>query len=91
MLPVTHGVDFTRWQILFYTIVLCLITLLPWLTGMSGLPYLAGSSILNMGFLGYAIALVTTKSAKLPMPMFRYSIIYLMALFAFLLLDHYLV
>lgn len=91
MLPVTHGVNFTRWQILFYTIILWLVTLLPWLTGMSGLPYLAGSTILNIGFLAYAIGLVVTKSAKLPMPMFRYSIIYLMALFAFLLLDHYLI
>jgi protoheme IX farnesyltransferase len=91
MLPVTHGVNFTRWQILFYTIILWLVTLLPWLTGMSGLPYLAGSTILNIGFLGYAIGLVVTKSPKLPMPMFRYSIIYLMALFAFLLLDHYLI
>jgi protoheme IX farnesyltransferase len=57
---------------------------------MSGLPYLMGTLILNIGFLGYAVALVLTKSDALPMPMFRYSIIYLMALFAFLLLDHYL-
>jgi protoheme IX farnesyltransferase len=90
MLPVTHGVAFTRWQILFYTIILSLVTLLPWLVGMSGLPYLMGTLILNIGFLGYAVALVLTKSDALPMPMFRYSIIYLMALFAFLLLDHYL-
>ncbi len=90
MLPVTHGIEFTRWQILFYTIILCLVTLLPWLTGMSGLPYLVGSSILNIGFLGYAIALVLTKRSDLPMPMFRFSIVYLMALFVFLLLDHYL-
>lgn len=91
MLPVTHGSEFTRWQILFYTIILCLVTLLPWITGMSGLAYLAGATILNVGFLGYALALVITRSATLPMPMFRYSIIYLMALFAFLLLDHYLI
>lgn len=90
MLPVTHGIEFTRWQILFYTIILCLVTLLPWLTGMSGLPYLVGSSILNIGFLGYAVALVLTKRSDLPMPMFRFSIVYLMALFVFLLLDHYL-
>lgn len=90
MLPVTHGSEFTRWQILFYTIILCLVTLLPWLTGMSGLAYLTGATILNIGFLGYALALVISRSEKLPMPMFRYSIIYLMALFAFLLLDHYL-
>ncbi len=91
MLPVTHGSEFTRWQILFYTIILCLVTLLPWLTGMSGLAYLVGASILNVGFLGYAVALVMTRSPALPMPMFRYSIVYLMALFAFLLFDHYLI
>lgn len=90
MLPVTHGIEFTRWQILFYTIILCLVTLLPWLTGMTELPYLVGAGILNAGFLGYAIALVITKRSDLPMPMFRFSIIYLMMLFVFLLLDHYL-
>ncbi|QOC21165.1 protoheme IX farnesyltransferase [Wenzhouxiangella sp. AB-CW3] len=90
MLPVTHGVAFTRWQILFYTIILVLVTLLPWLTGMSGLAYLAGAVVLNIGFLGYAIALMRTDDEQLSMQMFRYSVVYLMALFAFLLLDHYL-
>lgn len=90
MLPVTHGVAFTRWQILFYTIILVLVTLLPWLTGMSGLAYLAGATILNIGFLGYAIALMRTDDEQLSMQMFHYSVVYLMALFAFLLLDHYL-
>jgi len=90
MLPVTHGVAFTRWQILFYTIVMILTTLLPWLTGMSGLVYLAGSSVLNLGFLGYAIALLTRRGEKLAMDMFHYSVLYLMALFAILLVDHYL-
>jgi protoheme IX farnesyltransferase len=90
MLPVTHGVEFTRWQILFYTIILLLVTLLPWLTGMSGLVYLAGALVLNAGFLGYAIAMMKPRSEQLAMQMFSYSIIYLMALFAFLLIDHYL-
>lgn len=90
MLPVTHGVEFTRWQILFYTIVLILITLLPYLTGMSGLIYLAGTSVLNAGFLGYSIALLNNRSERLAMDMFNYSVLYLMALFAFLLVDHYL-
>ncbi len=89
MLPVTHGVAFTRWQILFYTIILVLVTLLPWLTGMSGLVYLAGASVLNAGFLGYAIALMRPSSEQLAMQMFKFSVVYLMALFAFLLLDHY--
>ncbi len=90
MMPVTHGVEFTRWQILFYTIILLLVTLLPWLTGMSGLVYLAGALVLNAGFLGYAIAMMKPRSEQLAMQMFSYSIIYLMALFAFLLIDHYL-
>jgi heme o synthase len=90
MMPVTHGVEFTRWQILFYTIILVLVTLLPWLTGMSGVVYLAGSIVLNLGFLGYAIALMRPRSEQLAMQMFHYSVIYLMALFAFLLIDHYL-
>ncbi|MGB0515098.1 MAG: UbiA family prenyltransferase, partial [Wenzhouxiangellaceae bacterium] len=90
MLPVTHGVEFTRWQILFYTIVLILITLLPYLTGMSGMIYLAGSSVLNLGFLGYAVTLLMRRSERLAMDMFHYSVLYLMALFAILLIDHYL-
>ncbi|MGK7296655.1 MAG: heme o synthase [Candidatus Wenzhouxiangella sp. M2_3B_020] len=90
MLPVTHGTEFTRWQILFYTIVLVLVTLLPYLTGMSGLIYLAGTSVLNAGFLGYSIALLRRRSERLAMDMFSYSVLYLMALFAILLIDHYL-
>jgi len=90
MLPVTHGVEFTRWQILFYSIVLVLVTLLPYLTGMSGLVYLAGASVLNAGFLGYAVALLTHRGEHLPMNMFKYSVLYLMVLFAILLVDHYL-
>jgi len=90
MLPVTHGIPFTRWQILFYSIILALVTLLPFLTGMSGWVYLAGSLVLNAGFLGYAVALMVSRSDELPMAFFHYSVIYLMALFAFLLVDHYL-
>jgi protoheme IX farnesyltransferase len=90
MLPVTHGVQFTRWQILFYSIILVLVTLLPWLTDMSGLVYLAGSSVLNIGFMGYALAMMRARSEQLAMQMFNYSVVYLMALFAFLLIDHYI-
>ena len=90
MLPVTHGPRYTRWQILFYSIILGLVCLLPWLMGMSGIVYLVGSLILNIGFLGYAIALLRSDDEQLPMQMFNYSIIHLMMLFAFLLLDHYL-
>ncbi|MFK7954562.1 MAG: heme o synthase [Lysobacterales bacterium] len=90
MLPVTHGVPYTRWQILFYTVLLVLVTLLPYLTGMSGLFYLAGAVVLGVGFLYYALRLMVDDSVGLPMRMFGYSIWYLMALFAFLLIDHYL-
>jgi protoheme IX farnesyltransferase len=94
MLPVTHGVVFTRWHILFYTILLVIVTTLPYLTGMSGLLYLAGVSVLNAGFLWYAGRMVVKKNDPLadilPMQTFGYSVIYLMVLFVFLLVDHYL-
>jgi protoheme IX farnesyltransferase len=89
MLPVTHGVAFTRWHIFFYTILLVLVTTLPWLTGMSGLPYLAGVTVLNGGFLWFAWRLLRDPDQRLPMQTFSYSVIYLMMLFVFLLLDHY--
>jgi protoheme IX farnesyltransferase len=90
MLPVTHGVEFTRWHIFFYTILLVIVTTMPYLTGMSGLLYLAGVSVLNLGFLWYAFRLLRENDERLPMQTFGYSIIYLMVLFAFLLSDHYL-
>jgi protoheme IX farnesyltransferase len=90
MLPVTHGVRFTRWHILFYTILLVLVTTLPFLTGMSGLLYLAGVTVLNLGFLWYALRLLHDNDEALPMQTFGYSVIYLMVLFVFLLADHYL-
>lgn len=89
MLPVTHGVRFTRWQILFYTILLVIVTTLPWLTGMSGLVYLAGATVLNAGFLWYAFALLRDDDRQLPMRAFSYSVVYLMVLFALLMVDHY--
>lgn len=90
MLPVTHGVRFTRWHIFFYTILLVIVTTMPYLTGMSSLFYLAGVTVLNMGFLWYAFRLLRENDERLPMQTFGYSIIYLMVLFAFLLIDHYL-
>jgi protoheme IX farnesyltransferase len=90
MLPVTHGVRFTRWHILFYTILLVLVTTMPFLTGMSGLLYLAGVTVLNIGFLWYALRLLSDNDEGLPMQTFSYSVIYLMVLFVFLLVDHYL-
>jgi protoheme IX farnesyltransferase len=90
MLPVTHGVEFTRQHVLYYTILLLIVTLLPYLTGMSGLFYLGGALVLGAGFLYYAIVLLNPPNELFPMKVFNYSIVYLMALFAFLLLDHYL-
>lgn len=89
MLPVTHGVPFTRLHILLYTIVLCIVTVLPYITYMSGLLYLCGVVLLDGGFLYYAIRMQTDHNDRLPMKTFAYSITYLMALFALLLVDHY--
>jgi heme o synthase len=89
MLPVTHGVEYTRLQVLLYTVLLFVVTLLPFLTRMSGLIYLVAALILNAGFLYYAFALKITRRAELPMRVFRFSVTYLMWLFAALLVDHY--
>jgi protoheme IX farnesyltransferase len=90
MLPVTHGVEFTRLNVLLYTIILVLVTLLPWLTGMSGMIYFACALALNAGFLTYAVKLKRSTKRELPMQVFRFSVQYLMWLFLALLVDHYL-
>jgi protoheme IX farnesyltransferase len=91
MLPVAYGVEFTRLHILLYTILLMIVTLLPYLTGMTGLLYLAVAVVLGAQFIRLAIALRRPDApAELPMKVFRYSINYLMLLFAALLADHYL-
>ncbi|MGD8384810.1 MAG: heme o synthase [Lysobacterales bacterium] len=89
MLPVTHGAAFTRLQIMLYTILLVVVTILPYLTGMSGLVYLASVSVLNAGFLWHAYGLLKNRDEALPIRTFAFSITYLMVLFAFLLIDHY--
>jgi protoheme IX farnesyltransferase len=90
MLPVTHGVAFTKLHILLYTVMMFLITLLPYATRMSGPLYLLGAVVLGGGFLYWAVELLRGKNPNAPMETFRYSIIYLMALFIVMLLDHYL-
>ncbi|WP_297903062.1 heme o synthase [Metallibacterium sp.] len=90
MLPVTHGVVVTRWHLLAYTVLLTLATLLPYLTGMSGLFYLGGALILDAGFLYYAVRMLHPPDELFAMRTFSYSIIYLAALFGFLLADHWL-
>ena len=89
MLPVTHGKDFTRLQILLYTVLLFVVTLLPYGYGMSGGLYLGGAMVLGLGFLYYAVRLFWNDDDRMPMRTFGYSITYLMALFALLLVDHY--
>jgi len=90
MLPVTHGEAYTRLSILLYTILLVLITILPYLTGMSGLIYLATALLLDGAFLNYAVRMkIDSDDVELPMRTFRFSITYLAALFAALLVDHY--
>jgi protoheme IX farnesyltransferase len=89
MLPVAYNSDFTRLHILLYTILLVIVTLLPYLTGMSGLIYLAAALILGALFLFRALQLKVRQDARLPMQTFGYSITYLALLFAALLIDHY--
>ncbi|MFK7885728.1 MAG: heme o synthase [Gammaproteobacteria bacterium] len=90
MLPVTHGVRHTTLQILLYTVIMVVITILPFLTGMGGLLYLAAALILGGIFIAKAWALQKTPRYDLAMGLFGYSITYLMVLFAVMLLDHYL-
>jgi protoheme IX farnesyltransferase len=90
MLPVTHGVAYTKQFIWYYTVLLSVVTVLPYLSGMSGLIYLASALLLDAVFLRHAWLLRRTARADLPMRTFKYSIQYLALLFAALLIDHYL-
>jgi protoheme IX farnesyltransferase len=89
MLPVTHGIPYTRRQILLYTVLLILCTLIPVVIGMSGLIYLAAALLLDARFLYLALALQRGVRPDLPIRTFRFSITYLMALFAAFIADHY--
>ncbi|WJG09338.1 heme o synthase [Aliiglaciecola sp. LCG003] len=89
MLPVTHGVEFTKTSVLLYTLLLTIVCLLPYLTGMSGVIYLVSSLILNAGFMYYAWKLKFAGDETTPMKTFGFSIFHLMILFVALLVDHY--
>ena len=89
MLPVTHGIPFTKLQVLLYTILLVVVTIIPFLVMMSGKIYLAGALALGAGFVYYSIKLYRAAGDEYAMKTFGYSIFYLSALFGFLLLDHY--
>jgi heme o synthase len=90
MLPVTHGKRYTRLQVLLYTFILFAVSLLPYVIHMSGVIYLAGAVLLGLGFVAYALRIYIAYSDRVARQTFRYSIIYLAALFAVLLVDHYL-
>ncbi len=90
MLPVTHGADYTRFQILLYTVLLIVVTVVPYLVGMSGLLYLAGAMALGAGFLMHVIRLMNPDDKRQPMKTFVFSIQYIMGVFAVLLADHWL-
>ena len=90
MLPVTHGIEFTRVQIVLYTILLLIVSVFPWLIGMSGIVYLVGAVLLGVMFLYHTVRMFDNKLEKQPIKTFVFSIQYLMWLFAFMLVDHYL-
>jgi len=90
MLPVTHGEQYTRLHILYYTLILVAVSLLPFTIGMSGWLYFAGALALGAGFLYWAVVLLRNKNPRAPMETFRYSIVYLGLLFVMLLMDHYM-
>ncbi|WP_278355800.1 heme o synthase, partial [Idiomarina abyssalis] len=89
MLPVTHGIDFTKTCIFLYTVLLTVVCLMPFLIGMTGMIYLVGVSLLNAIFLAYAWKLKYAPSKKTAFNMFAFSIWHLMLLFVILLVDHY--
>lgn len=90
MLPVTHGIHYTKIHIVLYTIIMILVTVLPYITGMFNWLYLLGALTLGAGFLYWSLAMLFNLHPNAPMETFKYSIIYLMALFVIMLLDHYL-
>jgi protoheme IX farnesyltransferase len=90
MLPVTHGDKFTRLHVLLYTVILTAVTLMPFVTRMSGAIYLASAVVLDAVFLYYAVRVYAAYTDRLAQRTFRYSIVYLTALFAALLVDHYI-
>ena len=90
MLPVTHGERFTKINILLYTLLLLIVTTLPYLTGMFGLLYLIGEILLGLIFLYWAFVMLVNKDKDAGIKTFRYSITYLAILFVLMLVDHYL-
>lgn len=90
MLPVTHGIAYTKLSVLLYTILLLVVSILPFVVGMSGWLYLTGAILLGARFLHWALRLYRSDKPVIAMRTFRFSIVYLMMLFVFLLIDHYI-
>lgn len=90
MLPVTHGIGYTKIHILLYTLILFAVTLLPFATGMLSWLYLASAVVLGLGFIVYSVLMLRAPGREHAMATFSYSIVYLLALFTAMLLDHYL-
>ncbi|HLS85976.1 MAG TPA: UbiA family prenyltransferase, partial [Burkholderiales bacterium] len=90
MLPVTHGKPYTGLQVLLYTLILFAVSLLPYVIRMSGVVYLAAAIVLGAIFVRYALRIYFSYTDAVARQTFRYSIVYLAALFAALLVDHYL-
>ena len=91
MLPVTHGVRYTQLQIILYTIIMIVVSLMPFATRLSGWLYLLGALVLGAGFMYWSIQLYIGKNKDAPMQTFKYSIVYLMALYIIMLLDHWFI
>ncbi len=89
MLPVTHGEEYTRLHILLYTVLMVITTLFPVMTGMSGVIYLVGVTVLNLRFIQWAVRVFRANDTAAPMAMFWFSVKYIMWLFVVLLVDHY--
>ncbi len=90
MLPVTHGIPFTKLQVMLYTLLLVAVTLLPFVVDMCGMIYFVGAVLLDLGFVYHAYRLLRSPEPKMAMKTFNYSILYLMLLFILLLVDHYI-
>ncbi len=90
MLPVTHGIPYTKAHIFLYTLIMFAVTLLPYATGMLNWLYLAGAVVLGLGFIYWALVMLLTDRPSAGMDTFKYSIVYLMALFVVMLADHYI-
>jgi protoheme IX farnesyltransferase len=90
MLPITHGVAYTKLHIVLYTILLIITSVLPFVIGMSNIFYLVSALALGAGFLYWSLIMLWDRNPDAPIETFKYSILYLALLFLALLIDHYM-